>query len=488
MIRKTIILFSLFIGILLLDVSGQNSQVLYYMNLPQNQLMNPAMRPSNSLYIGLPVLSGVNVTINNNFINFSDLFMKAQSSDSIISFLHPDYNVDKFIAKLNDKNSIAPQASVQLFSLGFSTGNNSYVSLDITDRMEGNFVLPGDLLVLILKGNEGFVGSEIDLSSLRADLKYYREAGIGLSKSYNKLRLGVKGKLLFGMAGVSTDNNSLGITVNDNYTHSLNADLTVNISGPVTVYTDDNHDIDSVVFDDSRFDTGRGVRNFFMGTENFGLGLDMGATYDISEKFVVSAAIRDLGYIKWKKDVTNLRAEGQFDFSGLSMVDVLKGTKTFKEVGDEMLDSLKNAFIVSGTSNPFTTWLPISVTFGGNYKLTRDLSLGLLSYSRIIGKQINEALTFSANVNLGNSFSTSVSYTLANHRADNLGAGLAFRAGVIQLYMLADRLPITWNKISGDNTLVIPANWNTINIRLGLNLVFGNRIGKKDDIPMVEVQ
>ena len=143
---------------------------------------------------------------------------------------------------------------------------------------------------------------------------------------------------------------------------------------------------------------------------------------------------------------------------------------------------------MSGTSNPFTTWLPISVTFGGNYKLTRDLSLGLLSYSRIIGKQINEALTFSANVNLGNSFSTSICYTLANHRADNLGAGLAFRAGVIQLYMLADRLPITWNKISGDNTLVMPANWNTINIRLGLNLVFGNRIGKKDDIPMVEVQ
>jgi hypothetical protein len=54
--------------------------------------------------------------------------------------------------------------------------------------------------------------------------------------------------------------------------------------------------------------------------------------------------------------------------------------------------------------------------------------------------------------------------------------------------MLADRLPITWNKINGDNALVMPANWNTINIRLGLNLVFGNRIGKKDDIPMVEVQ
>jgi hypothetical protein len=128
------------------------------------------------------------------------------------------------------------------------------------------------------------------------------------------------------------------------------------------------------------------------------------------------------------------------------------------------------------------------VTFGGNYKLTGDLSLGLVSYSRIIGKQIIEAFTFSANVNLGNSFSTSVSYTLANHRADNLGAGLAFRMGVIQLYLLADRLPITWDRISGDKALIIPANWNTINVRLGMNLVFGNKISKKKDIPMVEFE
>lgn len=61
------------------DVSAQNSQVLYFMNLPQNHLLNPAMRPSNKAYIGLPALSGINLNINNNFVNFSDVFMKGQS-------------------------------------------------------------------------------------------------------------------------------------------------------------------------------------------------------------------------------------------------------------------------------------------------------------------------------------------------------------------------------------------------------------------------
>ena len=490
MYRRTLIFITFFLGILLSDLAGQNSQALYYMNLPQNHMMNPAMRSSNSVYIGLPVISGFNLTMNNNFLNFSDLIMKGQTSGSLITFLHPDYDIDKFIAKLKDKNSFAPQASVQLFGLGFSVGRSGYLFLDINERIEGNIVLPGDLINLMLKGNEGFVGKKIDLSSLRGDMKYYHEVGLGFSKSYDRLRVGVKGKLLFGIAGFSIDNKSLGITVNDNYTHILDADVAVNISAPVTVYTDNDNHVDSVIFDDSRFDTGKGVKKFLTNTQNFGLGLDVGATYDVTDKLVVSAAITDLGFIKWKTDVTNLRAESQFDFSGLSMVDVLKGTKTFKEVGDEMVDSLKNSLIVSNSQNPYTTFLPFGVTIGGNFKLTKAFSVGLLSYSRIIGKQLKEALTLSANLNLGSLISTSLSYTIVNHRADNLGAGIAFRAGVCQFYLLTDRIPVYWNKINSSNndTFMLPANWNTLNLRLGMNLVFGNKISRKQDKPMIEVE
>jgi len=49
----------LLLAVFFADVSAQNSQVLYYMNLPQNHMLNPALRPSNSVYIGLPVVSGI---------------------------------------------------------------------------------------------------------------------------------------------------------------------------------------------------------------------------------------------------------------------------------------------------------------------------------------------------------------------------------------------------------------------------------------------
>ena len=486
MIGKTKYILISLLAMIFAGTSAQNSQVLYNMNLPQNHLLNPALRPSNKVYIGLPVLSGINININNNFVNFSDVFLKRQTGDSIITFLHPDYNVDNFLAKIKDKNSLEPEVSVQLFGLGFSVGDNSYVFLDINERIDGNVVLPGDLFKLALKGNEGFIGSKIDLSSLRGDIKYYREVGLGFSKNItNKLRIGVKGKLLFGIASASIDNKSLGITVNDNYTHTLDADLAVNISAPLTVYRK-GQNIDSIVFDDNRFKKGSRVYDFLSGKKNMGLGLDIGATYDISDKLIVSAAITDLGFIRWKRDLTNLKAESQFEFSGLNVVDVINGSKTFDELGKEMLDSLKNSFIVSDSKTPFTTFLPFGVTLGGTYSLTKSFSVGILSYSRIIGKQLRESMTLSANVNLTNAFSTSLSYTIANHRFDNIGAGLAFRAGIVQFYMLSDRIPIMWNKIKVDNSIIpLPTSWNTINLRLGMNLAFGNRIKEKNDKPMV---
>jgi hypothetical protein len=490
MIGKVKYILILVLTIILADASAQNSQVMYFMNLPQNHLINPALRPSNSVYIGLPIMSGINLNMNNNYINFSDVLIKGQPKDSIISFLHPDYNVDKFLAKIRDKNSMESEFMVQLLGVGFSVGKDSYFFLDINERIESNLVLPGDLFKLALKGNEGFVGSKIDLSSLRADMKYYREFGAGFSRNFtDKLRIGIKGKLLFGITSASIDNKSLGITVNEDYSHTLDANLSVNMSGPVNVKMDSNHDITSIVFDDNTFKTSSGIADFFSGKKNLGLGMDIGATYDLTDRIIVSASITDLGFIRWTKDVTNLKANNKFEFSGLNMLDVLNGTKTIDELGKDMLDSLKNAFVVSNTKAPYTTYLPFGISFGGSYSVTKQFSVGLLSYSRIIGTQVREALTLSANINLGNSLSTTLSYTAENHQYDNLGAGLAFRAGTVQFYLVTDRIPVMWNRIKDDNTnIILPANWNTFNLRLGMNLVFGNRPKEKIDKPMILIE
>jgi hypothetical protein len=55
--------------------------------------------------------------------------------------------------------------------------------------------------------------------------------------------------------------------------------------------------------------------------------------------------------------------------------------------------------------------------------------------------------------------------------------------------MVTDRIPLMWNRITDDKTnIIIPANWNTFNLRLGMNLVFGNKPKEKNDKPMIQVE
>jgi hypothetical protein len=423
------------------------------------------------------------------------MFVKGQATDSVFSFLHPDYNIDKFLGTIKEKNSLEFQTAFQLLGVGFSVGENLYLTLDINDRIEGNAVIPGDFFRLVFKGNAVYRGSSIDLSALRGDLKYYREYGLGFSKNFTeKLRIGFKGKLLFGIVAGSIENQSLGLTVNNDLTHTLNADLKLNISGPVKFSRDVNGKIDSIWIDKTRFDSGQGRRGFLMNSKNPGFSIDLGATYDLSDKISVSAAITDFGFINWRKDIITLQASGGIKLNGSTMQDVYNGTKTFDELTSVMIDSLKKSIIVSDSDDPFTTFLPFGVTLGGKYNLTERFSAGLISYTRFIGKQVRESLTLSGNLNLGNIFSASLAYTAENHRYDNLGAGVAVRAGVCQFYLIADRIPLVWDKIRSvdkdnhERKVILPANWNTINLRVGMNLVFGNSVKKKIDKPMVPVE
>jgi hypothetical protein len=491
MIKKKRYLLFFILTILIADAFGQNSQLMYFMNLPQNHFLNPALRPSNRLYIGLPVISGVNINVNNNYLNFSDLFIKGEVKDSIISFLHPDYDPAKFLAKIKDINSMETESMVQLLGIGFSVGKDGYVFFDINERVESNIVLPGDLLRLALNGNESFVGKTIDLSSLRADMKYYREFGVGYSRNVtDRLRVGVKGKLLFGMAAATIQNKAFGITVGEDFSHTLDANLTVNMSGPVSVDASTSMDIQKLAFHTRNiFKNSSDIRNFFTESSNLGLGFDFGAEYALTEKISLSASVTDLGFIRWKNELTNLIADNEFKFSGLNMTDFFSGDKTLSEIGTDILDSLTNTFSVSSTRQPFTTYLPFGISVGGSYNINKKLSVGLLSYTRFAGKQIREAVTISGNLNITNVFSASIGYTAENYRYDNLGAGISFRAGVTQFYLISDRIPLEWNKIKNDHsTILLPSNWNTINFRIGMNLVFGDREKEKKDRPMVSLE
>jgi len=481
MLKKVNLLIIMLLAMTLYEIEAQSNQTLYFMNLPQRTTINPVLRPTNKVYVGLPVISDISVKLDNNFLSFSDLFIDGVISDSTLTFLEPGEPLDNFIDGLNKANSIEPQVSVQLFGLGFTVMNDLYITLDLTERIEGNIVFPGDMLKLAIQGSTDFAGQRVDLSALRTDFKYFHEVGLGASKNITeKLRIGVRGKLLFGVAAGNLDNNGLGLTVNEDNSYTLDADMALNISGPVIPYAGTDGSLDSMDIDEERFESTKGIISFMTNMGNVGLGLDLGAEYKFTDKLSVSAAITDLGYIKWKTDRTKLITDSKIELNGNSMQDVYDETVSFEDLLQQFADTMLSTISVVDAPGPFTTFLPMGLIVAGSYNLTDFLSFGLLSQTKFIGKQAHESLTLSTNLNFGNAFSTTLAYTAANQRFDNLGFGIAFRGGYVQFYALVDNIPLQWTKVNSDGgTFSIPENWNTVHARLGLNFVFGNRIKEK---------
>ncbi|MEE4115112.1 MAG: DUF5723 family protein [Marinilabiliaceae bacterium] len=484
---RYLLLSLILIGFAGSSAMGQLSQTQYFMNFPQSNMLNPAFRPANKVTVGIPALSNIYLGINNNILSINDILRPMEGADSTITILHPDYpksDRDAFLKGLGNTSYLTFNASVQLFQLGFTIDNDWYVDLTLSQKATGSAYLPGDLFTLAFEGNESFVGSTIDLSGFGFEAMQYMETALGISKNINeKLRIGGRVKLLFGGVGAAIDNRELLIDVNNDLSHTIHSDVILNVSGPFTFVTDADNMVESVeVWDDiNPFD-------ILINSDNSGLAFDLGAEYQLLHNLSVSASIVDLGFLGWKTDVFNLSATNDFIFDGFDVSDVIEGNREFDEVLDSFADSLLESFeLMSGSSN-FSMGMPTRLYIGAQYKPLNYLGLGLLSRSIINEGHFSQALSLSANLYAGDILSTSLTYTMANRSYNNLGFGVSLKMGPVQFYTIADQLPLSWVKfesIEDDISFPMPNRLDFINVRFGINLLFGKVKQKVNDKPML---
>ena len=472
----------------IIPVAAQQNQTMYFMDIPQARFMNPAFQNSCNFYIGFPGINSTYLGINSNTVGFNDIvfYGRGEYSDSLITFLHPSYDVDEFLNKLKPVNRIAPEMQLTAFSMGFWSGEN-YISVDIVDKMNSQFTFPDDLAILLLKGNEPFINNTVDLTSLSLDVTYYREFGLGYSRKFsNRLTLGMKAKVLFGMANISMQNNELSVSIDESdlYSHNIKADVTLNIAYPLDIYKNSEGDIDSIKLKEIE------PNSFLFDFSNPGFGIDIGGKYDINDKFSVSASVIDLGFIRWKKDVTNLTSKGEFKYEGIDVSSEFNAYDTM-ELGDVVEafgDSLLNTFKPVDTYNPYTTWTSAKVYIGGVFHLSEKIHFGILSKTIIQHGKLWQSFTASANATVARFLTTSLSYSITNSTYNNIGFGLGIRGGPFQIYFITDKIFYKLSKYNfeGDTSILLPSDLNNFNFRFGLNLMFGCKPGKYKDLPLIQ--
>lgn len=501
MVRIKRFLLIVFLAATYFNSTAQNSQVMYYMKIPQNHLINPAVKPDNLYYLGVPVLSGLSTSINNNFLELTDIFTPDLKADSIISFQNPNFDLNKIAGKLKKHNNISVDANIQFLGFGFTVWKGLYLFVDVIDRVEAAAVFPKDLLNLYLKDYNQFLNQTVDLSGLNFNGQYFREYGLGFSKNVTeKLRIGAKIKLLSGIASASLDDRKLSLKINStDFTKEVTADATLSFSGKT--YIDrlfyDNYILKRSSDQSNRSPNVKGFINdlLFPPMTNTGVGFDFGAVYEVNNMITVSASVTDLGFIKWKNDLKSFSAKDTtLTFNSFTLQDVVDQKITLSTLFDDAGNTIRDSFKEDARPGAFKTYLPTEIHLGANINLLPVLSIGILSSSKIWSGQVKEALTLSGNVYLGRMFSGSLSYTTANYSFDNFGIGLAFKAGPAQIYLIADKIPVKWSRIylkkqPGEYTpLSLPDRWYTLNFQIGLNFAFGKVVNTQVDKPMISEQ
>lgn len=473
--------------VFLVHIEAQQNNTMYFMDrIPQSNQLNPATQPKCGFYFGLPGLSSIEINGGNTAVGFNDVYLYKPVTDSLYYRpLQSDKDRVDFLGKLKKNNYIYSDGRLDWLSFGLRI-NKNYFSFSAADRVEARGNIPYDLINLGINFNQSTAGNNsFNFDGIGLNAIWFREYAIGISHEINeRLTFGIRGKLLFGKANISSKSSSITFpqTGPDVWKTSVALDINTSIPNLTIGYDKDGKvNIDSIK--SGSVSGWNDTRKIVMNRRNVGAALDIGVILKPEEMLSISASIIDLGFIQWNNNLNNFSTSGNYDFRGLpiSLSDSGKMAKA-------LVDSLKKLYSFETDHESYMTSLSGKLYVGAHLQLVRGVGVGFLTRFQLLDKAIRSQYTLSLNLSPGEAFSTSFSYTIADGVYDNLGLGLSFKAGPFNWYLMSDRIPIYYNKVKAGYP--IPAYARNVNFRMGFNLMFGSVRHRNiyKDKPLLEIE
>lgn len=437
--------------------------------------MNPALL--DHAYLTMPLVLGyVNVGTTGNF-GLSTFLYKMEPSwqgygvdgRNLTTFMHPAVDAKDFLGGLKENNRFGVNLKWQLFGMGFK-GFGGMNSIELNLRSNTSLALPKSLFSFM---KEAGSATDYDISDLGVRSENYMELGLGHSHRINdKLTIGAKLKFLLGLAYTNLEVEKLNIHLNDDYwSIDGNAQFSAAIFKTELAYKDDpskNYHLPDGT------DTGRrrvdDIGDFKFGLAGFGLGIDLGAVYQVTPDLQLSAAVTDLGLMSWN-NVEKASSAGTWTFDGFDNPIYIGGTDTGENKIDDQLDAigddLEDLFSLyeeEGGKSKETRTLSASVNVGAEYTIPayRKLRIGFLYTSRLAGIHSWHEGMLSANVRPASWFEATVNGAVSSTGLTG-GVTLDFHARHFNFFIGSDRL---FGKLSAQG---IPLNNGNANVAMGIS-------------------
>lgn len=336
--------------------------------------INPAYMSEHG-HISVPLLGGVQATTMGN-VSFDDLFMENPlTPGEYITFMDDKFDTDDFLGGLEDENMVRMNMDMVLLSAGFHAFGG-FNTIDVSLRSQTAVNVPYGMFHFMKVANpilEGILDGRIpagDVPNFAFDefniySRNFVDVSLGHSRKFGKnLTLGARAKLLFGLgyANVNVDNMSIEYNNFNSWAITAHADADIAFGGEFK-YSDNKlvNGTPAVV----------GYDHFDPGLQGFGLGLDFGATYDMSDVvkgLVLSASVNDLGFIKWNKSTRAALNGDNYEFGGFDIESAIVGEYSLSDQLSDLGEDLEDFFLLEDRGeNSVTSGIGAKVNLGAEY-------------------------------------------------------------------------------------------------------------------------
>jgi hypothetical protein len=434
----------------IVSLLSQNKEVLYGLEeTPQAMLLNPGSRISYEYHFGVPLLSHIHVNGGSSGVSVYDIFQE--------SSLDINTRISNKIFELENTDFFTATQQLEILNFGWKNKKNYYFSGGIYQEFDFILYFPKDLAILAWEGNANYIGKEFNLGEINVSGDLLTVYHFGVNKKINKkITVGVRAKLYSSMLSFSsTSNSGTFVTIpsesGDNiYDHIVsNATINVNTSGITSL---------------SDLDTRTQVINKLLGRSffggNLGIGVDLGATYEINEKWTASASILDLGAIFHKKNIESYQVSGEYNLDGIELLfPPLGNGDSSLPYYEDLIDDIGAAFTIDTIYNSYIQMRPVKMyasvkynfgqaiggdktcnclKMGENQKYNQSIGFQYFSIIRPKGPQIAATLFYYHR--LSDYFSVKATYTADSYSYSNVGLGLITNIKMVNFYIVADNL------------------------------------------------
>lgn len=416
---------------------GQFNLSFYQMGAatPQHNNYNAAAFPKARAFFSMPVVSGIDLSVNNSF-GMSDILTATGDSTLL--------DVSRFLTEQEEGAYMNMLFSTTLFMTGFRVGDSGFFTLFVNDKVDGTFFYPIQLVNFLWQGNKNFIGEEVQINDLNYDMTYYHEVGIGFGRDFNifgkNTSIGLRAKYLIGVFHSSIQDD-INMSV---YTSAEDYSIQVGLNSGITRSAGMNRLVDEEDYE------------YAIYNQNTGFGFDLGVQMDLTDRLNVGLAVNDVGFIKWSEDAETA------SFSGTSFKIEGRAFDEIDQLADAMMDSI-NALEIDTVAASFTTNLNSKIFLSGSYRLTKQGYAHLTISNYLTQGKMKSAIGVGYQQDLGRWLTASLTGSMMPQAGADIGAGLMLRLGFLQFYTNVDNIL---------GTIDIPRA-SGFNIKFGLNFVFG---------------